>query len=59
MLHIQKFVDDEGGDNFGGPNMPGSWKPVTDSDGGGGARMFIQTGSKMNSLPEEEDDDPF
>jgi replicative DNA helicase len=26
-------------------------------DSGGGARMFIQTGSKMNDLPDEED--PF
>lgn len=60
MLHIQKFVDDEGGgDNFGGPQLPGSWKPVSDDSGGaGGARMFIQTGSKMNSLPEDEED-PF
>ncbi|MER3469854.1 MAG: replicative DNA helicase [Chitinophagaceae bacterium] len=54
LLHIQKFVDDEGG--FGGPPMPGSWKPVSDSDGGG-ARMFIQTSSKMNDLPDDED--PF
>jgi len=61
MLHIQKFADDEGGDGggFGGPQLPGSWKPVSDDSGGaGGARMFIQTGSKMNSLP-EDDEDPF
>jgi len=58
MLHIQKFVDDDGGDGFNPPNMPGSWKPVKDDSGGGGARMFIQTGSRMNSLPENEDD-PF
>src|SRR6476646_1499009 len=58
MLHIQKFVDDDGGDGFGPPNLPGSWKPVKDDSGGGGARMFIQTGSRMNSLPEDEDD-PF
>lgn len=61
MLHIQKFVDDEGGDGggFGGPQLPGSWKPVKDDSGGaGGSRLFIQTGSKMNSLPEDEDD-PF
>ena len=58
MLHIQKFVDDEGGDNFGPPNLPGSWKPVSDNSGGGGSRLFIQTGSKMNNQP-EDDDDPF
>lgn len=58
MLHIQKFVDDDGGDGgFGAPNLPGSWKPVQDDSSGGGARMFIQTGSKMNNLPDEED--PF
>ncbi len=56
-LEIQRFFDDSAGDNFGGPNMPGSWKPVQD-DSGGGARMFIQTGSKMNNLP-EDDEDPF
>jgi replicative DNA helicase len=58
MLHIQKFVDDEGGDGFGPPNLPGSWKPVSDNSGGGGSRLFIQTGSKMNNQP-EDDEDPF
>ncbi len=57
LLHIQKFVEDDGGDSFGGPAMPGSWKPVSDIESGGGARMFIQTGSKMNDLNNEED--PF
>lgn len=56
LLHIQKFIEDVGGNDFGGPSMPGSWKPVSDTDGGG-ARMFIQTGSKMNDLPDVED--PF
>jgi replicative DNA helicase len=56
-LEIQRFYDDEGGDGFGGPNMPGSWKPVSDNDSGGGARMFIQTGSRMNDIHDEED--PF
>ena len=58
MLHIQKFVDDDGGNGFGPSNLPGSWKPVQDDSGGGGSRLFIQTGSRMNSLPENEDD-PF
>jgi replicative DNA helicase len=57
LLHIQKFVEDDGGDSFGGPAMPGSWKPVSDIESGGGARMFIQTGSKMNDL--NDDEDPF
>ncbi|MBD0285182.1 MAG: replicative DNA helicase [Flavisolibacter sp.] len=56
LLHIQKFIDDDGGDNFG-PNLPSNWRPVSDADGGGGARMFIQTGSRMNDIPDE--DDPF
>jgi replicative DNA helicase len=58
LLHIQKFVEMEDGEGFGGPAMPGSWKPVSDGDsGGGGARMFIQTSSRMNDL--QDDEDPF
>jgi replicative DNA helicase len=57
LLHIQKFVEDDNGESFGGPAMPGSWKPVAGGDSGGGARMFIQTGSKMNDIG--DDDDPF
>src|SRR5215218_4795393 len=34
MLHIQKFVDDEGDEFGGGFTMPGSWKPVSDDSGG-------------------------
>jgi replicative DNA helicase len=37
--------------------LPSNFKPVSGMDSGGGARMFIQTGSKMNDLPDEED--PF
>jgi replicative DNA helicase len=57
LLHIQKFVEDDAGDSFGGPAMPGSWKPVPRGEGDGGAKMFIQTGSKMNNHNDEED--PF
>jgi replicative DNA helicase len=55
LLHIQKFIDDGGGgnDSF---NLPSNFKPVSGNDGSG-ARMFIQTGSKMNDLPDDED--PF
>ncbi|MGZ3940000.1 MAG: replicative DNA helicase [Flavisolibacter sp.] len=56
LLHIQKFIEDTGGNDFGSFNMPSNFKPVSGVDGGG-ARMFIQTGSKMNDLPDEED--PF
>jgi replicative DNA helicase len=54
LLHIQKFVD-EGGDP--GNNLPSNFKPVSGLDSGGGARMFIQTGSKMNDIIDDED--PF
>jgi replicative DNA helicase len=55
LLHIQKFVEDDGGEGFG-TGLPGSWKPVAGNEGPG-ARMFIQTGSKMNDLGDDED--PF
>jgi replicative DNA helicase len=55
LLHIQKFIEDDGGEGFG-PGLPGSWKPVAGSEGPG-ARMFIQTGSKMNDIGDDED--PF
>jgi len=54
LLHIQKFTEDDGGSSFG-TGLPGNWKPVSDVDGAGGARVFIQTGSKMNDVPDNED----
>ena len=56
LLHIQKFVEDAGGSDFGS-GLPSNFKPIKGNDGSGGARMFIQTSSKMNELPDEED--PF
>ncbi len=53
LLHIQKFVEDDGHGSFGS-GLPGNWKPVSDIDGDGGARVFLQTGSKMNDLPDED-----
>jgi replicative DNA helicase len=64
-LEIQKFVEYEGNDAIPGlPSGGGSWKPVSETGfEGGGARMFIQKGSKMNegdfSNEVEPDDDPF
>lgn len=62
LLHIQKFEemdnDDFGGIGGGG----GNWKPVPTEGGadGGGAKLFIQAGSKMNDMPFGDDDDaPF
>ncbi|MEN9548508.1 MAG: replicative helicase [Bacteroidota bacterium] len=57
LLHIQKFVEDEGGDGFGNA-LPSNWKPVSDIDSDGGAKVFIQTGSKMNDIQDDEDS-PF
>ncbi len=57
LLHIQKFVEDDGSGL--GAGFTGNWKPVSDVDGEGGARVFIQTGSKMNDLREEDDEMPF
>jgi len=55
LLHIQKFTEDDGSGGFGATGLPGNWKPVSDVDGEGGARVFIQTGSKMNDMGDDED----
>src|SRR5882757_7208007 len=59
LLHIQKFTE-YGEDDFGGIGMPagGSWKPVQDDDGGG-AKLYIQAGSRMKDVRIDEDDVPF
>ncbi len=65
MLHIQKFVEDESGQDFMNNNVSSSgdggatrWKPISETGaaGGGDASMFIQKGSKMNN---DEFDDEF
>jgi replicative DNA helicase len=53
LLHIQKFTEDDG--SLGTTGLTGNWKPVSDIDGDGGAKVFIQTGSRMNDLPGDED----
>ena len=59
LLHIQKFVEDDGGSFGGGIGLPGNWKPVPD-EGGSDAKLYIQTGSKMNDEPmTNEDETPF
>lgn len=60
LLHIQKFTEMEG-DDFGGIGGGGNWKPVpTEGADGGGAKLYIQAGSKMNDMPYGEDDEsPF
>jgi len=55
LLHIQKFEEWDGDDGFKGFKGGGNWKPVgpspipgNDAEGGGG-KLFIQKGSRMNS----------
>lgn len=56
LLHIQKFVEDEGGESNAG--LPaGNWKPVN-SPGDDDAKMYIQKGSKMND-DAFDDEAPF
>jgi replicative DNA helicase len=59
LLHIQKFIEDESGQNFGGFNMPaeGKWRAISETGGNNEAKMFIQKGSKMNEEEFDEDDD--
>ncbi|HEX8335023.1 MAG TPA: replicative DNA helicase, partial [Segetibacter sp.] len=70
LLHIQKFVEEEGDDLGGGGGYPstgggGNWKPLgpSPSQGGdNGANLFIQKGSKMNNGEFDDgfdDADPF
>ena len=55
LLHIQKFTN-WNEDPYSGIGLPaGGWRPV--DDGGGGEKLFIQTGSKMNDIAEDEE--PF
>ncbi len=61
MLHIQKFVDMDD-DDLSGMGLPkGTWKPVPNGDPGeqGSARLYIQTGSRMNDFPVDDDEPPF
>jgi replicative DNA helicase len=54
LLHIQKFTNwDE--DPYSSIGLPsGGWRPVEDG-GGGGEKLYIQTGSRMNDLKDEEE----
>jgi replicative DNA helicase len=58
-LHIQRFIEEEGGGDDFNPNLGGggNWKPV---QGGGsdGANLYIQKGSKMND-GQFDDETPF
>lgn len=56
LLHIQKFVEDDG--EFGGGFNPGgNFRPLPPGTTGGGdegPKLFIQKGSKMNDLEFDE-----
>jgi replicative DNA helicase len=61
LLHIQKFVEDEG-DDVGGFMGGGNWRPLGDAGGGSGgdAKLYIEKGSRMNDVSfDEGDDSPF
>jgi replicative DNA helicase len=53
LLHIQKFVEEEDGGDFGGP-IPSNYKPIKSDDGAGG-KLYINMGSKMNDGGFDED----
>ena len=57
LLHIQKFVEEDGDDFSSSLPQGGNWKPIKDIDGDG-AKLYIQKGSKMND-GEFDDDTPF
>ncbi len=59
LLHIQKFIEDEGGEGFN-PSLPkeGNWRPVAGGSGTDDARLYIQKGSKMND-GEFDEEAPF
>lgn len=63
LLDIQKFIEDESAQDFGGFSMPaeGKWRAISETGSNNEAKMFIQKGSKMNEEEFDEDDDgrPF
>jgi len=57
LLHIQKFIEDDGDDFSSSLPQGGNWKPTKDIDGSG-AKLYIQKGSKMND-GEFDEEAPF
>jgi replicative DNA helicase len=58
LLHIQKFIEEEGGGDFN-PNLgAGNWKPVSPNIDSDGPSMYIQRGSRMND-DRYDDEAPF
>ena len=61
LLHIQKFIEEDEGGNPPGFGGGSPWKKIPPEAGGGngGAKLYVQAGSKMNDLPMDDDDAPF
>lgn len=59
LLHIQKFIEADFSDGFGG-GFPsgGNWKPVPGEGSSDDAKLYIQKGSKMNG-GEFDEEAPF
>ena len=57
-LFIQKFEEHESLDPFGRPadGGGGSWRPVNEE---GGAKLYIQKGSRMKDNQDDMEDTPF
>jgi replicative DNA helicase len=61
LLHIQKFEEWDG-DNNASPSLGRNWKPLppdSSQGGDGGAKLFIQKGSRMNDDAFADDENPF
>jgi replicative DNA helicase len=56
LLHIQKFIDENGGGNYSSGMLP-NWKPVSGLDDQGQTKIFLQTSSRMNESDGEDFDD--
>ena len=52
LLHIQKFIEDDFGDNGGGFPGGGNWRPVPPTSG---PKVFMEKGSKMNDTSFDEE----
>lgn len=57
LFHIQKFIEDDGSDYSTMGLLGGNWTPVKDE---GDPKLYMQKGSKMNDLPDADDEEtPF
>ena len=57
LLHIQKFIEEDGAGDFNSQLPAGNWKSVSGNDDNS-AKLYIQKGSKMND-GQFDDDAPF